>query len=104
VWTLSCLNIAVTSDADEEAVTGQGIKVGATALSFWRVLKSTMGMGEWTWTGVLTGTLVIVGQGSQQWLQWDTRRQAHCFCQRTYRRGCVDIRDETMWELRGKET
>jgi hypothetical protein len=46
VWTLSCLNIAATSEADEEAETGRGLKTGAAALRGWRVTKSTMGTGS----------------------------------------------------------
>jgi hypothetical protein len=48
VWTLSCLNMAATSEADEEAETGRGLKTGAAALRGWRVVKSTMGTGPVT--------------------------------------------------------
>jgi hypothetical protein len=51
VWTRSPLNMAVTSEAEEDAVTGRGLKMGATALRGCMVVKSTMGMG--TETGVL---------------------------------------------------
>jgi hypothetical protein len=53
VWTLSCQNIAATSEAEEDAVTGLGLKTGAVTLSGWRVVKSMMGMG--THMGVLIG-------------------------------------------------
>jgi hypothetical protein len=52
VWTLSCLNIAVTSDTEEDAVTGLGIKAGVVAVRGLRVVKSMTGTGEWTVTGV----------------------------------------------------
>jgi hypothetical protein len=45
VWTWSCLNMEAMSEAEEDAVTGLGLKMGVVALSGWRV---TMLM---TWTG-----------------------------------------------------
>jgi hypothetical protein len=52
VWTLSCWNIAATSEAEEDAVTGLGLEMGAMGLRVHRVAKSTIGMG--TATGVST--------------------------------------------------
>jgi hypothetical protein len=63
VWTRSCLNIVATSDEEDEAVTDLGIKVGAVMENGWRVVKSTMGIGAWTRTGVSTGNSCDSGTG-----------------------------------------
>jgi hypothetical protein len=45
--------MVATSEAEEDAVTGRGLKTGATALRGCKVVKSTMGIG--TETGVSMG-------------------------------------------------
>jgi hypothetical protein len=55
--------MAVTSEAGEEAVTGRGTKVSAEGDRDLRVAKSTMGIGAWTVTGVLTGSSCEYGMG-----------------------------------------
>jgi hypothetical protein len=49
--------MAATSEAEEDAVTGLGTKVGAVGLRGRRVVKSmtVTGTGEWTATGVSMG-------------------------------------------------
>jgi hypothetical protein len=55
--------MAAMSDADEEAVTGLGTKVGALAVRGQRVVKLTTGIGAWTVTGVLMGNSCESGMG-----------------------------------------
>jgi hypothetical protein len=38
--------MAATSEAEEEVVTGRGLKTGAVGLRGWSVVKSTIGMVE----------------------------------------------------------
>jgi hypothetical protein len=55
--------MAATSEDEEEAVTGQGTKVGAMGERALRVVKSTTGMGVWIVTGVLMGNSCENGMG-----------------------------------------
>jgi hypothetical protein len=69
-------------EAEEDAKTGLGLKMGVAALRGWRVVKLTIGMG--TVTGVLTefscengiGVKSLWGQGLHNvrarflWIQW----------------------------------
>jgi hypothetical protein len=61
VWTLSWRNMVATSEAEEDAVTGRGLKTGALVLRGCMVVKSTMGMG--IVTGVLMGCSCENGTG-----------------------------------------
>jgi hypothetical protein len=61
VWTRSPLNIAAMSEAEDDVVTGQGLKTGAAALRGCIVVKSMIGTG--TETGVLTGCSCENGTG-----------------------------------------
>jgi hypothetical protein len=55
--------MVATSEAEDEAVIGRGTKVETTGERALRVVKSTMGMGAWTVTGVLTGNSCENGMG-----------------------------------------